>query len=264
MPNRRTRRVWTLIDARARDDNSWPTLSHVCLVCRELLSGMGATMSVSTGGGSLEPLATTDASTEALEELQYTLGQGPAYDAGASTPPVLAPDLEAPAAELTWPVFAPAAVAQGVRAIFAFPVAVGAARLGILSVHRRSAGSLSVDELADGLVCAEAALELALDERIGSGRHDAEYPGDVVFSDQKMVRLSDRRMDIHQASGMVSVQLGVQVAEALARLRAYAYVHDRRLVDVAAAVVARRLRFTSDGANGHDPTDDDTDPESRA
>jgi len=34
---------------------------------------------------------------------------------------------------------------------------------------------------------------------------------------------------------------------AMIRLRAYAYAHDRRLGDVAADVVARRLRFGPDG-----------------
>lgn len=220
-------------------------------------------MSAVAGMRSLEPLASTDARTEELEELQYTLGQGPAYDAGTSIPPVLASDLAAPAAERTWPIFAPAAVAQGVRAIFAFPVAAGAARVGILSVHRGSAGALSADELADGLVCADAVLELVLDNRNGVRSSDSEYAGNIEFSDQKLVGLSDRRMDVHQASGMVSVQLGVNVTDALARLRAYAYLHDRRLVDVAADVVSRRLRFTPDRASGDGAADDDTDPEFR-
>ena len=43
---------------------------------------------------------------------------------------------------------------------------------------------------------------------------------------------------------MVSVQLGVSVTEALIRLRAYAFSHDRPLRDVAEDVVARRLRFS--------------------
>jgi hypothetical protein len=42
------------------------------------------------------------------------------------------------------------------------------------------------------------------------------------------------------------------VAVALVRLRAYAYAHDRRLRDVAADVVARRLRFEPDAQTGQD------------
>ena len=53
---------------------------------------------------------------------------------------------------------------------------------------------------------------------------------------------------VHQASGMVAVQLGVSVAEALIRLRAHAFQHDRIVADVARDVVDRRLRF--DGRHG--------------
>jgi hypothetical protein len=48
---------------------------------------------------------------------------------------------------------------------------------------------------------------------------------------------------VHQASGMVSVQVGVSVAEALIRIRAYAFANDRHLSEVGAAVVARHLSF---------------------
>ena len=54
------------------------------------------------------------------------------------------------------------------------------------------------------------------------------------------------RAEIHQATGMVLVQLGVSAIDALARLRAYAFVHQRLLIDVAHDVVARRLVFAPD------------------
>jgi AmiR/NasT family two-component response regulator len=54
------------------------------------------------------------------------------------------------------------------------------------------------------------------------------------------------RAEIDQATGMLTVQLGVPVAEAFIRLRAYAYGEDRRLADVASDIVARRLRLDPD------------------
>jgi AmiR/NasT family two-component response regulator len=45
---------------------------------------------------------------------------------------------------------------------------------------------------------------------------------------------------------MLTVQLGVSITEAFARLRAYAYSEDRRLADVASDIVARRLRLHPD------------------
>jgi hypothetical protein len=55
---------------------------------------------------------------------------------------------------------------------------------------------------------------------------------------------------VHQATGMISVQLGVSLAEALLRLRAHAYGQDRPVADVAADVVGRRMRF-DDSETGH-------------
>jgi AmiR/NasT family two-component response regulator len=54
------------------------------------------------------------------------------------------------------------------------------------------------------------------------------------------------RVEIDQATGMLTVQLGVTAPEAYARLRAYAYARDRRLADVAGDIVARRLRLDPD------------------
>jgi AmiR/NasT family two-component response regulator len=55
---------------------------------------------------------------------------------------------------------------------------------------------------------------------------------------------------VHQATGMLLVQLGISAEAAFARLRAYAYAHDQRLADVAREVVGRRLRFEPDPPPG--------------
>jgi AmiR/NasT family two-component response regulator len=51
------------------------------------------------------------------------------------------------------------------------------------------------------------------------------------------------RAEIDQATGMLTEQLGVNITDAFARLRAYAYANDLRLTDVAGDIVARRLRL---------------------
>ncbi len=60
--------------------------------------------------------------------------------------------------------------------------------------------------------------------------------------------LDGDRAELYQAQGMVMVQLGVTLPEAMSRLRAYAFTHERRLRDVAEDVVARRITFTEDDA----------------
>ncbi len=54
---------------------------------------------------------------------------------------------------------------------------------------------------------------------------------------------------VHQAAGMVAVQLGTPVGEALVRLRAHAFANERSLTDVARDVVARELRFDPSGGS---------------
>jgi AmiR/NasT family two-component response regulator len=51
------------------------------------------------------------------------------------------------------------------------------------------------------------------------------------------------RAEVHQATGMISVQLGVSLEEAFVRLRAHAFASGGALGDVAGEVVGRRLRF---------------------
>ena len=54
---------------------------------------------------------------------------------------------------------------------------------------------------------------------------------------------ADFHFAVHNAAGIVSVQEGISVTEALIRLRAFAYSNDRLLADVAQDVIARRLRL---------------------
>jgi hypothetical protein len=69
-------------------------------------------------------------------------------------------------------------------------------------------------------------------------------PGELAA---ELEQTSDLRYVVHQAAGMVSVQLNVSVAHALIRLRAHAFGAERSLTDVAGEVVARRLRLAGDG-----------------
>jgi hypothetical protein len=158
-------------------------------------------------------------------------GRGPGVDAAASGELVLEADLGAvPTAR--WPVFTPAALELGVRAVFAVPLQIGAIRLGILLAQRDATGPMDGGALTDLLVFAGAATS-ALLESAAAGSGPERLPEQP----------SGYRAEVHQATGMISAQLEVSQADALIRLRAYAFSHRRGLADVAADVVARRLRF---------------------
>jgi hypothetical protein len=178
-----------------------------------------------------------------VEELALTLGEGPGVDALTGGPALVA-DLTAVECLACWPVFAPAALHAGVRAVFALPLRVGGIRLGVLDLYRASPGELDRERLADALLLADTACALLLDAQPQRDRPRLNGGGPE--------QAGSAHPEVHQATGMITVQLGVSVAVALVRLRAYAYAHDRRLRDVAADVVARRLRFAPDAEAGQD------------
>jgi len=205
----------------------------LCAVCVDVLPITGAGLSLITDSGHVGTVAASSPVTARVDELQFTLGEGPCVDAFQLGGPVLEPDLNA-ATAAHWPGFAPAALAAGVRAAFAFPLQVGAFRLGSLNLFRDSKGSLTAEEIADALLLADAATRILLDLEAESvaGEVPAELDDPALW-----------RVEVHQATGMIMAQLHVRVDEAFVRLRAHAYATDRPLGDVARDVVARRLRL---------------------
>jgi hypothetical protein len=226
--------VWLSIAALARSAGEAVAVRHAVSACAEAV-GAGAGLSMSTGGASHEPVFATDRRSNELEDLQATLGQGPSFDVIGGVGPVLEGELASAAALTRWPEFAPTAVARGVAAVFAVPVGVGAARLGVMGLYRDWPGPLSQDQFEAVLLYADAVLMLALDQRGGLA------PGAV---DLLGAGFTERRAEVHQAAGMVSVQLGVPLTDALVALRAHAYAEGKTTAQVAADVVARRLSFT--------------------
>ncbi len=177
-------------------------------------------------------LAATDGPAKVMENLQHTLGEGPCMTAFHDRRPVLERDL-AQAGE-RWPGFTPAAVESGIAAIFAFPLQVGAIRLGVLDLYRDTAGALDNLELAEALDYAAAATTILLDLQHGSspdGLHS--QLSDAV----------DSHRPIHHATGIISVQASVGIEVALLLLRARAYAEERSLLELAQDVVARRVTF---------------------
>ncbi|WP_340686393.1 ANTAR domain-containing protein [Amycolatopsis coloradensis] len=189
------------------------------------------------GEGLAEPIFATDERSRELEDLQFTLGEGPALEVARGGMLVVVTDLTSSEAALRWPMFAPEAIDRSVKSIIAVPIQAGAIKVGVVDCYREFAGSLSREGRAQALVCADAVITLAIAEA-GTGK-----PGLAGLIDRRFTGHRDR---VHQAAGMVSVQLGVGLADALARLRAYAYANDRRLDEVAMDVVLRRVTFRSE------------------
>jgi hypothetical protein len=237
--------VWGQVAARAAAQGRRPSVADVCAVAVSSARLGGAWVVAARGGDPDFVMCVTSPVSEQLAELQLTLGEGPCHDVLASAAPVLAGDLGDAEFARRWPAFTPAACQLGAGALFAFPLIVGAIRAGVLGLYRGAPGPLPGREFGDLLILADAATVMLL----GSEHGDAG-DGDGAGLDGQAPDLALHRAEIDQATGMLTVQLGVPVAEAFVRLRAYAYSQDRRLADVAGDIVARRLRL------GRDPGQD--------
>jgi hypothetical protein len=208
----------------------------LCRACADVLDVEGAGITIMGGTAAGGPVCVSNERMAALEDLQFTLGVGPCQDAFASGTPVRVSRLDV-AASVRWPSFVDLAHATGVGSVFAYPMASHGARVGVLTLYRDGEGDLTAAQHEDSLAVAEVLTETVL-----SLQADA-LPDTLAPALEEVVSY---RAQIHQASGMVAVQLRVPVDEALVRIRAHAFASGRPIDQVAGDVVARRLRFVDD------------------
>ncbi|MER7982763.1 ANTAR domain-containing protein [Streptomyces sp. NPDC095817] len=166
---------------------------------------------------------------DAFEDLQLMLGEGPGPDSLAFGTAVRVHDLARVRAD-RWPALLTEASDLSVQAVFCFPLRLGAITLGVLTLLRKVPGPLTVTQGDDASVAA------ALTKRI----LNLDFP---LLGASEEPDPPHHHAVLHQATGMVSVQLSVSLAEALLRLRAHAYSNSLNLTDTARDIVERRLRL---------------------
>lgn len=210
---------------------------RLCVACAEVMEISGAGIMLMDSDRPKGSVCTSDKVSAVIEGLQFTLGEGPCVDAYLQGRPVGEPDLADPAIA-RWMAFTPRAVEAGARAVFGYPLEVSGVRLGALNLYRDRPGDLTDDQHADAIVLATVAARAVI--RMQAGAPPGEIGSELEIG-------TNFQFVVHQASGMVAVQLGVLPAEALIRLRAYAFTHDQLVADVAMEVVERRLRFDKPG-----------------
>ena len=206
---------------------------RLCDTCVEVLDVAGAGIMLMSDGEHCGTLGVSNRVMTVVEDLQFTLGEGPCIDAYTSGHPILEPDLRDPVTN-RWPAFSGPAVQAGVRALFGFPLRTGTANLGALDVYLDHPGGLRADQLSDAVVMAGVISTTVL-----SLQSDAT-PGQLP---ELLGATMHHRAIVHQASGMLSAQLDIDAADALVRIRAHAYTSNRPVNDVAHDIVERRLRL---------------------
>ncbi|UFR03747.1 GAF and ANTAR domain-containing protein [Streptomyces sp. Go40/10] len=248
-------RVSETLAAAARGAEDLLAVPHaLCVACVRLLPVTGSSVSISGGRGIRVTWCASDRVAARVAELQYTVGDGPcqaALDRGA---PVLAADLtEGPDAR-RWPIFAHEAVGLGVRAVFSLPIGVGRTAVGTLDLYSDRVGGLAEPDLRVALWVRDAVTFALMNFRTAvRGTAGAGTDEDTADEVASWVAASEAdHTEVHQAVGMVMVQLDVDPCQALDRLRARAYADGRTVSQVSRDVLSHRLSFRPE-AYGGDP-----------
>jgi hypothetical protein len=234
-----------LAAAMSRAGSALDAANQLCIACTELLEVDGASISVVQHGETLGTFGSSSELSRHLDELQFTLGEGPCLDAVRDQRPVLVPDLDDPV-ELRWPAFRGAVLHAGVGAVFALPVAVASSWVGALDLFSRARGPLTDRSLAGALRAAELAA-IPLRELLGA---DVAAEPDAL-RDEQTGPLD--RVEVYQATGMIMAALDVGPVEALVRLRAHAFASGLTASEVAWRIVERELPLDAD--DWHSPLD---------
>jgi hypothetical protein len=209
------------------------SVPEMCLVCAAelMVFGVGIAL-VGSDQSSLSSYASNSV-VEQLEEHQFTLGVGPASDAHGQGVPIIEDDVKVHP-PTRWLGFAAMAAELGICAVYSFPLQMGAVRLGAMTFYHDCIGPLESDHFRDALVMATVLTVTLLSIHADLG---GDEPTGALLGNEVV------HAEVHQASGMISAQLDVNVGEALVLLRARAFAEGTAVSVLAGDVVARRLRF---------------------
>jgi ANTAR domain/GAF domain len=161
-----------------------------------------------------------------LEKLQLQTGAGPCLDAYRSGQPMLVDDLRGSAAR--WPAFAAEAGRCGFRAVAALPMRLRQERVGGLNLFLDEPGSMSDANLGVAQALADVATIGILHQRVLS--HSEQV-------NQQLQTALDTRLVIEQAKGILAERGRIDMSQAFVLLRARARSTNRRLADLAHAIV---------------------------
>jgi GAF domain-containing protein len=205
-------------------------------LCRPFLESLpisGVSITVISAGGAESTLCFSDEVAARIDEIHFELGEGPQWLAASSGRIVAINDLRSHA-HPAWPVFGAAVAELPVGAIFSVPMKMGAVTVGVVTCYRDRPGELSWDQQISALRIASAIASTAVQHAMRTAAEDSPSEHSVTPA---------LRREVHQATGMILVQLDATATIAYSRLRAYAFSQGETVQSVAHAVVTGRLNF---------------------
>lgn len=192
----------------------------------ELVDAAAAGLLLADHQGRLQFMAASEESARLLELFQVQNQEGPCQDAFRSGTPVINADLRD--ATTRWPRFAPRAVDAGFRSVHAIPLRHRSIVIGALNLFGTDVGQLAPSDVHIVQALADVATIGLLQERtIRRGE---------VLTEQLQAALNSRIV-IEQAKGAIAQIQNVGVDQAFALMRTYARNNNRRLGEIAQAVV---------------------------
>lgn len=208
-------------------------LPDLCSPFLDALPISGVSIAVFSETGAQFTLSSSDEVAARIDELQFELGEGPQLLTAGTGEVTMIPDV-LENVHRDWPMFAAAVSALPVRAIFSLPMKMGAVTVGVATLYRDLPGALSENEQISGIAIASAIASAAVERATVSATDDATT---------ETATAPALRREVHQATGMILVQLETTATIAYSRLRAYAFANGRTVQSVAHDVVTRALVF---------------------
>ncbi|MEO8262338.1 MAG: GAF and ANTAR domain-containing protein [Pseudolysinimonas sp.] len=209
------------------------TAAELCDLYVDNVPVSGASITVFRNPGTQSTICTSNEIAAQLDELQFDLGEGPRWEAARSGRPTGSDDVSSET-HPDWPVFGRAAAELGVGALFSFPIRIGTVLLGVADLYRLTPGAL--DDAATSRA-------LSISHRVAvPAAETARRSADSPLSEEGRTAPALRR-EVHQATGMILVQLDVDADVAFGLLKAHAFAQSRSVEDVSHDVVARRIDF---------------------
>ncbi|MCQ4122568.1 GAF and ANTAR domain-containing protein [Rhodococcus tibetensis] len=225
--------------ARRNDDPTLVLLGRTRTLCEDCLDTVGvdgSAVAVFAGDTTRDLVYATDSTAERIDELQFTLGEGPCLAAYRSHRPEIHSDVADPAVSTQWPVFVPELIALGVRGIYALPLGPwNGGSVGVLELYCAEPRSLDVAQCGAAEDCA-AILGPTVLEELDPTRYPSTWTDPALFP----------HGNVHVAAGMMAGQLRISPADAVSRLRAMAFAEERRITALAEDIIAARRTFSPD------------------
>ncbi|MBW4077705.1 MAG: GAF domain-containing protein [Acidobacteria bacterium] len=230
MASERLIEIFTLM---ANHEREHPNGVSLCSVAREITELSGAGISISSKDGTHAQLCASNGVAQSLMDLEITFEEGPGHEASKNGTANEVSDLLGDEAQ-RWAFYSPEAAELGVRAVFGFPIHIGAVVFGALSLYRDRTGPLSEKQSSGAYLMASVIGRAVLVMQAGApqGSIADELQGQATFD-----------FSVHQAAGMLAVQAKLSVKDALVMLRSHAFVVEMSPSELAQRIISGETRF---------------------